>query len=70
MRLQKKGVDVPVGVFYCTGHVVAKRGLLGRRAIERLAELRLREIRAHERHEKPVVVIETTGAFFVPRSRR
>ena len=45
-------LDVPVGALYRIGHVVVHCDLFGRCAMERLAELRLREIRAQQQQQE------------------
>ena len=45
-------LDVTVGALYRIGHVVVHCGLFGRCAMERLAQLRLREIREQQQQEQ------------------
>ena len=45
-------LGVPVGALYRAGHVVVNCGLFYRRAMERLAKLRLREIRAQQQQQE------------------
>ena len=56
-------LDVTVGALYRTGHVVVHCDLSGQHAMERLAGLRLREIRAQQHQQEQENPTETSRIF-------
>ena len=56
-------LDVPLGALYRTGHVVVHCDLFGRRAMERLARVRLREIREQQQQQEQENPTETSRNF-------